>query len=80
MMVNSNKLKIEPLRSLSQARGLYSLPHITKRTLLRKRFHPKSRLQVRHDVAQEMGVGPSEPVCRSWLQTTLSCNGKEPLW
>jgi hypothetical protein len=28
---------------------------------------------VRHEVAQEMRVGPSEPTCRSWLQTTLSC-------
>ncbi len=30
--------------------------------------------------AQEMRVGPSEPACRSRLQTTLSCIGKEPLW
>jgi hypothetical protein len=30
--------------------------------------------------AQKMRVGPSEPVCRSRLQITLSCIGKEPLW
>ena len=24
--------------------------------------------------------GISKPACRSWLQTTLSCIGKEPLW
>ena len=28
--------------------------------------------------AQKMRVGPSEPVCRSRLQTTSSCIGKEP--
>jgi Fic family protein len=26
------------------------------------------------------GIGPSKSACRSRLQTTLSCNGKEPLW
>jgi hypothetical protein len=31
---------------------------------------------VRHEAAQEMRVGPSEPACRSRLQTTLSCIGK----
>jgi len=29
---------------------------------------------------EEMRVGPSESAYRSRLQTTLSCNGKEPLW
>jgi len=28
--------------------------------------------------AQEMRAGPSEPACRSRLQSTLSCVGKEP--
>jgi DNA replication protein DnaC len=37
-------------------------------------------LWVRHEAAQEMRGGPSKPACRSGLQTTLSCNGKEPLW
>ena len=27
-----------------------------------------------------MREGPSEPACRSRLQTTLSCIGQEPLW
>jgi len=27
-----------------------------------------------------MRVGPSEPACRSRLQTTSSCSGKEPGW
>jgi hypothetical protein len=27
---------------------------------------------------REMREGPSEPACRSGLQTTLSCSGKEP--
>jgi RNA-directed DNA polymerase len=30
--------------------------------------------------AQKMRVGPSEPVCRSRLQTTSSCCGQEPRW
>ena len=30
--------------------------------------------------AQKMRVGPSEPACRSWFQTALSCAGKEPVW
>jgi hypothetical protein len=30
--------------------------------------------------AQKMRGGPSEPVCRSRLQTTLSCCGKESWW
>jgi len=30
--------------------------------------------------AQEMREGPSEPACRSRLQTTSSCAGKEPGW
>jgi len=29
---------------------------------------------------QEMREGPSEPLCRRRLQTTLSCIGKEPMW
>jgi len=32
---------------------------------------------VRHEVTQEMRVGPSEPAYRSWLQTALSCSGQE---
>jgi hypothetical protein len=28
----------------------------------------------------EMRGGPSTSACRSRRQTTLSCNGKEPLW
>jgi hypothetical protein len=35
---------------------------------------------VRHEAARKMRVGPSESVCRSRLQTTLSCCGKEPWW
>ena len=35
---------------------------------------------VRHEAAQEMRVGPSESACRSRLQNTSSCIGKEPLW
>jgi hypothetical protein len=35
---------------------------------------------VRHEAAQEMRVGPSEPACRRRLQTTLSCIGQKPLW
>ena len=35
---------------------------------------------VRHEAAQEMRVGPSESVYRSWLQTASSCMGQEPLW
>jgi hypothetical protein len=35
---------------------------------------------VRHEAAQKMRVGPSESACRSRLQTTLSCCGKEPWW
>ena len=31
---------------------------------------------VRHDAAQEMREGPSEPAYRSRLQTTSSCMGK----
>ena len=31
---------------------------------------------MRHEVAQEMRVGPSEPVYRDRLQTTLSCIGQ----
>jgi hypothetical protein len=30
--------------------------------------------------AQKMREGPSESACRSRLQTTLSCIGKEALW
>jgi retron-type reverse transcriptase len=30
--------------------------------------------------AREMRVGPSEPAVRSRLQTTTSCDGKEPPW
>ncbi len=30
--------------------------------------------------AQEMREFPSKPACRSRLQTTLSCIGKEPFW
>ena len=30
--------------------------------------------------ARKMRVGPSESACRSRLQTTLSCCGKEPWW
>ena len=37
-------------------------------------------LWVRHEAAQEMRGGPSKPACRSGLQTTISCKGKEPLW
>ena len=38
------------------------------------------RTQVlRSGVARKMGAGPSEPACRSRLQTTSSCMGKEPL-
>jgi len=33
---------------------------------------------VRHEAAKEMRAGPSEPACRSGLQTTLRCSGKEP--
>jgi hypothetical protein len=33
---------------------------------------------VRHEAVQEMRVGPSESACRSRLQSTLSCIGKEP--
>ena len=29
---------------------------------------------------RKMRVGPSESACRSRLQTTLSCCGKEPWW
>jgi len=32
------------------------------------------------DATQKMREGPSEPAYRRRLQTTLSCNGKEPLW
>jgi hypothetical protein len=28
----------------------------------------------------EMGEGPPESACRSRLQTTPSCEGKEPWW
>jgi len=28
----------------------------------------------------EMRVGPSQPGCRTWPQTALSCAGKEPGW
>jgi hypothetical protein len=33
---------------------------------------------VRHEAARKMRVGPSGSACRSRLQTTLSCCGKEP--
>ena len=33
-----------------------------------------------HEAARKMRVGPSESACRSRLQTTLSCCGKEPWW
>jgi len=36
--------------------------------------------QVRHEVAQEMRGGPSKSACRSRLQTTSSCSGKESGW
>jgi hypothetical protein len=32
------------------------------------------------DAVQEMREDPSEPACRSRLQTASSCSGKEPLW
>jgi len=32
------------------------------------------------DATWKMREGPSEPAYRRRLQTTLSCNGKEPLW
>jgi hypothetical protein len=35
---------------------------------------------VRHEAARKMRVGPSGSACRSRLQTTLSCCGKEPWW
>jgi len=28
----------------------------------------------------KMKVGPSEPTCRSRLQTTVSCYGQKPWW
>lgn len=42
--------------------------------------HYDYKWKVRHEVAQEMRVGPSKPSCRRRLQTTLSCIGKEPMW
>ena len=33
-----------------------------------------------HEATRKMRVGPSESACRSGLQTTLSCCGKEPWW
>jgi len=56
----------------------HSLP-VTKHPVILIDIHPFKWL-VRHEAAQEMRGGPSEPACRSGLQTTLSCNGKEPLW
>jgi hypothetical protein len=45
---------------------------------------PRRRTGVRSTpcsfAAQEMRVGPSEPLCRRRLQTTTSCVGKEPGW
>jgi integrase len=33
-----------------------------------------------HATVQEMREGPSEPACRSRLQTTSSCAGQKPGW
>ena len=42
------------------------------------RTHRRTRV-LRGGAARKMRGGPSEPVCRSRLQTTSSCMGKEPL-
>ena len=57
----------------------YSILIVVSKSSISMKIHDFNPL-VRHEAAQEMRVGPSKPVCRSWLQTTLSCNGKEPLW
>jgi len=62
----------------SDERGYGQLPEISKTAPLKKMLGFKQK--VRHEAAQEMRGGPSKPACRSWLQTTLSCDGKESLW
>lgn len=42
------------------------------------RTHRRTQV-LRSGVARKMREGPSEPACRSRLQTTVSCIGKEPL-
>ena len=49
-------------------------------TLYDRIFRSDTLMTVRHEAAQEMRVGPSEPPYRWRLQTTVSCAGKEPGW
>ena len=37
----------------------------------------QERVPVEHDAVPEMKVGPSEPACRSRLQTAVSCFGSK---
>ena len=42
--------------------------------------HERTARELECGAVQEMREDLSEPACRSRLQTTSSCSGKEPLW
>jgi hypothetical protein len=52
---------------------------VTSGTSMRVR-HERTARVLECDAVPKMRVGPSEPACRSRLQTTSSCSGQEPLW
>jgi hypothetical protein len=39
-----------------------------------------ARDYIKRDAVLEMEAGPPKPVCRSRLQTTISCVGQKPGW
>jgi hypothetical protein len=42
--------------------------------------HERTARELECGAVQKMRDDPSEPACRSRLQTTSSCSGQEPLW
>ena len=57
------------------------LPKSAVGKVLRRKLRHERTFNIKVCVTvQKMREGPSEPACRSRLQTTLSCCGKEPLW
>jgi hypothetical protein len=42
--------------------------------------HERTARGLECGAVQERREDPSEPTCRSRLQTASSCSGKEPLW
>ncbi len=64
----------ETVRSASKDFGKLTLKILTRQKVKINLGRCATRLQRR------WGIGPPEPACRSRLQTTLSCFGKEPWW